>query len=122
MSEAFLQIHEIERLAKAGVKIEMTQIFPTPDQVVAEPWPAHNQARVYPLIDAFWERWRRANGDSFMSRSGQEAGFGLYAATVGDKVQVFVHSTDRCVLIEDEAPLYPSDALMAKLHLWERSK
>lgn len=113
-----LSISEIERLAKAGVTVNLHgPCIPQSDPYVHQE--QKFQSRVYPMIDAFWERWRRAN--TAAREDGFET-FGMYAIEVGDKVQALFHEGSRFVVIEDEKILYPSDALMAKVHLWRQTK
>ena len=110
-----LSVSDVERLAKAGVAITFSdvqyQIQRDPEEVV----------RVASLADSFWERWRRANPPDYRTFGGPT--FGIYASEYGDKVYVYVHPTDsEPFILEDDKHLYPSDALMAKLHLREKSK
>lgn len=116
-----LEIGEIERLAKAGVVVTLTPITPQSD--AAPTWPPSAQSRIYPMVDAFWERWRRANphhGRDYSFDNNED--FNLFAIETGGKVQVLVADKDRFVVIEDLTYLYPSDALMAAIHLWRQTK
>lgn len=126
-----LTVKDLERLAKAGVQVTLSDrmadcIQPdfAPD-CSGEAMPGPFQVRAYPLIDAFWDRWRRNK----QALAGPEAMYGerfdcfhFYAAEVGDVVQCFVNDKDRFALIEDVKHLFPSDALLAAVHLWEKTK
>ncbi len=113
-----LTVSDVERLAKAGVIIKFEDIAaqvmrdaPPPDETF--------KSRYLPMVDAFWERWRWANNTDLF-RDGET--FHLYAFEQGDKVIAIVSDGISHVIIEDEKCLYPSDALMAKLHLWRQAK
>lgn len=116
-----LSVDDIERLAKAGVKMEFKDFahllcrddaFPRSETTFQQP----------PLVQSFWDRWRRANPPS-VSSFGEVMPWGIYATPYGDKVYVFVSPTDAPpFILEDDGFLYPSDALMAKLHLREQTK
>lgn len=111
---AFLSVSDVERLAKAGVKVEWGDIR---YQVVPDPEPAAPET----LTSAFWHRWDRSHPprwDSFPTRP-----YDIYASEYGDKVYVYVQPRDsEPFVLEDDKHLYPSDALMAKLHLREKTK
>lgn len=114
----FLQVSEIERLAKAGVQITLGNIIPQSDMMMAE------AASHYPTpstaSDAFWDRWRRAHRNQEFTF---QAPFGIHATEFGGKVYVLVSPHDEApFILEDDALLYPSDALMASLALRERTK
>lgn len=115
-----LTVSDVERLAKAGVKIEFEQIK---SQVRPDP-PSEDRDKWMrlPLVEAFWERWRRANPPNHQTFN--EVGpWGIYASVFDDTVYVFVSPTDGPpFIIEDQKHLYPSDSLMAALHLREKTK
>jgi hypothetical protein len=119
-----LSVSDIERLAKAGVKIEFKDIalqvqpdmYPSPgsyDEMAPKPPRS--------LSDSFWQRWERANPRKF--GAGEMRPWDIHATEFGDKVYVYVAPTDgEPFILEDSKPLFPSDALMAALHLREKSK
>lgn len=121
-----LPVSDIIKLAAAGVKIEFkdiaNQIMPDPVQPqTAEPSDGlrdyHNRLLVRPIVD----RWRMANQKRDME--GHAFPFLLSAQQYKEKVYVFVGTgnSEPCILT-DEAHLYPSDALMAKLHLLQQTE
>jgi hypothetical protein len=74
------------------------------------------------LDDSFWQRWYRANPRTWNS-DGAMRPWEIHATEYGDKVYVYVAPTDgEPFILEDSKPLFPSDALMAALHLREKSK
>jgi hypothetical protein len=119
-----LQVQEIERLANAGVKIELGPIVPTSDIAPAHPTPPKHPYEH--MADAIWERWtqsRRASGN-FHGLNGTMRPFQLMASQHGDKVWVSVHPNNfnyEPFQLQDEAVIFPSDALMATLALWEKN-
>lgn len=113
-----LTVSDVERLAKAGVKIEFEAIRDQirPDALMQ----TYDAPRT--LEDAFWERWRRANIRDDVNM-GRMFPYKINASQHGDKVYVFVAPLDQPpFILEDVSVLYPSDALMAKLALLEKSK
>lgn len=114
-----LTVSDVERLAKAGVKIEFEAIR---DQIRPDdPTPPRYDAP-RTLEDAFWERWKRANIRDDVNM-GRMFPYKINASQHGDKVYVFVAPLDQPpFILEDVSVLYPSDALMAKLALLEKSK
>jgi hypothetical protein len=120
---AKLTVGDIERLAKAGVSIKFEDIR---QQVIADypqAMPAE-RPRYLPLVDAFEDRWYRntkardnAYRDSYASMP-----FEFFAATNGDKVVVLLSDGANHVVLEDPTNLYPSDDLMASIHLWLKAK
>lgn len=123
MSGALLTVRDVERLAKAGVKIEFTQIA---EQVIPDPEAPqrmhHNYIAPTTLVDSFWDRWRRAypsRADEF----GRIAPWQIFAHEYDGIVYVLVCPYDEApFVLQDHAPLYPSDALMASLSLREKTK
>lgn len=113
-----LTVSDFERLAKAGVKIEFEQIA---NQIVQDRMPPPPQTCHRTLNESFWDRYRRAHCHHY---EGSMQPYDIHASAHGDKVYVFVmpSNTDAPFVLEDDAPLYPSDALMAKLVLWEKTK
>ena len=114
---AVLTVSDVVELAKAGVQVSFKDV-----QMQIVPNPHNNRRIVRSLEDSFWERWQRANPrdpNSF----GVIPSFMVMAHRAGDKVYLAVAPTDHpTFILEDEAVLFPSDALMAKLALWERNK
>lgn len=116
-----LSVSDVERLAKAGVAIKFEEIRHQiqPDALTPPPM-AYDAPRT--LEEALWDRWKRAHRPSDHS-FGAMIPYKINASEHGGKVYVFVSPGD-CppFILEDEALLYPSDALMAKLALYEKSK
>lgn len=114
-----ITVDELAKLATAGVKIELTNEIaqyvrpnPPPEGVIFD---------ATPLTKPLLQRWKRYQdivdkGQTFMQRYP----FFLSAWSNGQTVYVFVcpllHKASPLILT-DEALLYPSDALMSKLHL-----
>lgn len=106
-----LSVRDIERLASAGVKIELGTIDVLPDP--------YREALPIELADAIWQRWTRTNDvlERQLVRPYQ-----LLATQYGDKVWVSVHPNHleyEPFQLQDTAAIFPSDALMAQLALWE---
>jgi len=122
-----LSVSEIERLAKAGVNVTIGDgpghIWPQPDSFSAPIPPGPHTAD--PMEKAIWDRWersRRARTGPYMDL-GFTLPFRLLATQHGDKVWVSVHPTNfnyEPFQLTDDSAIYPSDALMAKIALWER--
>jgi hypothetical protein len=127
-------VSAIERLAKAGVNVQLGPVYPQEDMPatddhreseldrLAEPWRFNNLAR------SVWDRWLRARralrdpdyGDAL---DGQQVPFVLLATQHGDTVHLSVHPNDpehEPFILTDNAIIFPSDALMAKLALWQK--
>lgn len=115
-----LSVSDVERLAKAGVTIKFTEIknqIKPDDQMV--PQPMFPPPRT--LEEAFWDRWKRAHLQRDYSFDVRP--YNINASEHGGKVYVFVSPGDQPpFILDDDAVLYPSDALMAKLALYEKSK
>lgn len=112
--KAMLTVSDVARLAQAGVKVNFSDIS---DMVRPD-----DTKSLTPLVDAFWQRWHRANPGSPMSLP-PERPWAIAAAPYNDVVYVFVAPFNGVpFILEDEKTLYPSDALIAKLHLWGNSK
>lgn len=125
-----LTITEIERLAKAGVQISVGPVRPTSDYVVPHPYVGPDNDNLY--VALFWDRWHRGNKikarediygyGAHVGGLNQRDPFKIYAAKIGEKINVFIHDDVRHAIIEDDPFLFPSDSLMAACKLWEQSK
>lgn len=124
-----LTVSDVERLAKAGVKIEFKEIA---QQVIPDPLKEYSPQQrrlesspmlMQPLID----RLTRAGvirdpalsdeGLSFDGRRYEQ----LAATQNGDKVYVFYARHEfEPIMLEDDATMFPSDALIAKFLLWKK--
>jgi hypothetical protein len=125
---AILSVSDVERLAKAGVKMEWAEMR---HQVRPDPVPDKTgMFDCTPLLRPLVARIRQqaisqSTKDHFLSpepdvRMIQAASF-MSAVAHGEKVYVFVaHDNQPPVILEDDIHLYPSDALMAKLHLMDK--
>lgn len=115
-----LTVAQIEALAKAGVKVELAHTVIVKHD---EPAPAY-QYGALDLLNMVRDRWMMAMkaknavsaGNVFM-----ESYFVnplIAAAKHGDKVYIFAGGGNTAPhVIEDDAAIFPSDALLAKLHL-----
>ena len=116
-----LSISEVERLAKAGVPISLCKVVPTPDPYMPPPPSRHSSAN---MADAIWDRWHRAKtaNNSHDAFTGYIRPYDILATRHNDKVYVSVHPTNLHppFMLEDVAAIFPSDALMASLALWEK--
>lgn len=116
-----LSVSDVERLAKAGVAIKFEDIRHqvTADVMMA---PAMNyDERPRSLEDSFWDRWKRAHTRQMREHIGVITPYGIHATEYDGKIYVTVSPQDQApFILEDEAVLYPSDALMAKLALLEK--
>lgn len=114
---AILSVTDVVRLATAGVKMEWEAVR---DQVRPDPVPDKTgmfdcSAVLRPLVSRLTQNFDLQND---MLTGPLQVPFFLSAVVHGDKVYVFVASTDQPpIILEDDRHLYPSDALMAKLHL-----
>ncbi|HEV2662792.1 MAG TPA: hypothetical protein VGU68_19455 [Ktedonobacteraceae bacterium] len=123
-----VSVSDVERLAKAGVTIPWEAVR---EQVCRdEDFPAPMQGKPRELEDTFWDRYNIAH---HLAREFHTRYFRIACHQHGDKMAVVVmpwqhneasfnNSGEPPFIIEDEACLYPSDALMAKVALWERNR
>lgn len=121
---SFLNIREIERLAKAGVSIVLDTITPQSD-----PYEHNAEGQTKPaMARSVWDRWERnkmamQNQSPYESRFVISLPFELLASRHGDKVWVSVHPTNfnyEPFQLQDDALVFPSDTLMASIALWEK--
>lgn len=116
-----LSVTEIERLAKAGVTMSFQEVS---GRVVSDPPRTDREVRPDSLNEALWMRWRmaHANRDRDFGLA-QMAPYTTACTAYGDKVYVFVAPTSEPpFIIEDTAAIFPSDALMGSLALFEKVK
>jgi hypothetical protein len=126
---SMLCVSDIERLAKAGVKIDLGTVIPQVDPYGQFAPPAMTQPK---MEDAIWDRWMQTKRALQTGNGGYGYGdlelsqirpFQLLATQHGDKVFVSVHPTHfkyEPFMLEDDAVIFPSDALLAKIALWEK--
>lgn len=137
-----LTVGDVERLAKAGVSLRWEQfehcLIRDEDEPRAPPIHQSNamglpnamglrqyRDRICPLLDAFEDRWMRntqarrtsAFTDGFIAMP-----FDIRAIEVGDKVVCLIGGGDDHFVLEDASNLFPSDGLMAAIHLWLETK
>lgn len=114
-----LSVTDVERLAKAGIAITWNDISHSvlPDYMMQPPPTPTSYEQA--LTDPIRERWRRAN----QHKAGRfdvnpTASVHLSAVEYGEDIYVFV-ATGRGEpqILTDKSCLYPSDALMAQIHL-----
>lgn len=109
-----LTVHDAERLARAGVKIDLEHVNITEDPrnkdwVEKDPWAIAVEDRL------------RMNPMFGMRLATRELHLRLMGGKYGEKVFICVHLGNRPpVLLDDDAHLFPSDALMAKIHLLDK--
>lgn len=116
-----LSVGDIERLAKAGVTVKFEDIA---GQVRRDSeFPQQRDDRFDPytgevkLEAMFWARYRRA----YNPHDGSLPAVQLKCIDYNDTVHVMVCTPKQApLIIEDPKPLYPSDALMAKVALMEK--
>jgi hypothetical protein len=121
-----ITVSDVERLTKAGVTITWHDIENclVPDPL--QPPPYTETPKAASLADAIWERWKRTRRAK--SRPDRfdvlEMPYQLLATEHGgDKVWVSVHPVNfnyEPFQLQDDSAIFPSDALMANLALWER--
>jgi len=132
-----LPISDIERLAKAGVAMTIGdapgQVSPYPDPVTHHPNSTEQEQEMTErsyllqtrLTKAIWYRWLRsknAMSPEYEPPRVQKHPFVMMATQHGDKVWVSIHPTNYTYepfQLTDDSVIFPSDALMAKIALWE---
>jgi len=116
-----LSVSDVVKLASAGVKCDLTDLKIVIER--DENFPQANVPSYGPyslsrtLDDAFWDRWQRAHVHQLQ---GFTRPYLIHAHEFAETVYVMVcPPTQAPFIIEDRAPCYPSDALMAALSLYE---
>lgn len=115
-----LSVSDLVRLATAGVKVDLSDHNLVVNR--DEDLPHVMAQNVFPasLVDAFWDRWHRAHVNTNNFPAGRLIPYAIYAHEFAETVYVMVCPVKQPpFIIEDHARLYPSDALMAKLALYE---
>ena len=120
---AVLSVSDVERLAKAGVKMDWAEIKyqVRPDQ--PQRFKLYDcEPMLRPLIERLAMRSNIKHANDLLIGDYAEVPFNLLSVSVNqEKVYVFVAPHDQPpVILEDDVNLYPSDALMAKLVLMEK--
>jgi hypothetical protein len=111
-----LSVAEAVELAKAGVQVELA------GRVSIDPLPLPPKSIYHPngepdLTEMIRQRWRLSRAASSKYHE-FESGPQLCALRHGEKVYVFAYSGNaEPEIIVDEAAIYPSDALLARIHL-----
>ena len=111
-----LCVQDVERLAKAGVSMSIGPVHVLPDPIVT-PGPARN-----PLADAIRDRYIQSKKATRTSSNFDEAFMvpEVYATQHEGQVYVFVYAGNSPPeVIIDDAAIYPSDALLARIVLLE---
>jgi len=113
---SLLSVSDIERLVRAGVTTTFQDIA-----MVVVPDPASYGSA---LVEAFWQRWDRAHRtDRDRVFAEQQQPYEIHAQSYAETVYVMVCPRSAPpFIIEEHAGLYPSDALMAKLLLYEGTR
>ncbi len=112
-----LAISDIERLAKAGVAMTFKDIA---DQIMPDPPPAQATPPLPfdPDAEAIYNRWYMNPENARRRQMSFQENFRVATARHGDIVHVFVAALTKVpVVIEDSVHMFPSDALLAKIHL-----
>lgn len=121
-----LSVSDVERLAKAGVVINFNDVkhdlvSDMPEMTLgATPAPPQSL-----LETAFWDRYRRnarATRPNDYHTEFHIQPFSFSAHETEDVVHCCLCDGKDFVVIEDQKALYPSDALLAAIHLWGKSK
>lgn len=125
-----LSVSDIVRLATAGVKVELGPIVPLCDDQCPIP-PAPPDQHIFmddnQMEKAIWDRWERSKRAKMSAgRYGDihQSPFKLLATQHGEKVWVSVHPHNfnyEPFQLQDQSAIFPSDALMAQLALWEQN-
>lgn len=118
-----LTVTDVERLAKAGVQINIGDIVGrlVPDSAPTPPtelWGGDELTR------ALLERYKRNKRARDRGFEGHLSSFRFLATEHGDRIHVYVAPTDGrdpVVLVDDKA-IFPSDALMSAIYLMEKCK
>lgn len=113
-----LTVNEIERLAKAGVAIDLHKVQIVPEKPEINRWYNEFPVLIRQLTDRINTRWPLMGGRAqfaffypYPCGWGQEGG-------VYNKIAVFVVTRrGAAAVLEDNTENYPSEALMAKLAL-----
>lgn len=114
-----LTVDQIERLAKAGVSVELSHKVTVQDPSPEPPEP-HRMATndIGAGIRERWMQSQRAKATALNDYNEFAVCPTLYAHQHDDKVYVFAYSGNAPPeIIEDDACIYPSDALLARIHL-----
>lgn len=124
-----LTVDDIVKLAAAGIKMELAEVMQhlaSPEPPQREPGWFNQNRLLQPLI----ERWRngmRTNdaNDYQMDRDIEGIGFPFHLSAwcANELVYLFVGGPGLTpCIIEDEQYMFPSDALMVKLHLLDNQR
>lgn len=123
-----LTVSDIERLAKAGVTMQIEHVIPMADPPRDELRNVEDCHRnLNHLSRSLMQRWlqtkRARHSNDYFTMDGLCVPWSILATQHGDKVWVSVHPLTEGYepfQLTDEAVIFPSDALMAKLALWEK--
>jgi hypothetical protein len=115
-----LTVSEMVELAKAGVKVELAgrvAIAP-PLPVPPTPTSTYDENGQINLTELIRQRWRMSRLTANQSGMFMEVGPQLSAVRHEEKIYVFAYSgRAEPEVIVDDAAIYPSDALLARIHL-----
>ena len=112
-----LAISDIERLAKAGVAMTFKDIA---DQIMPDPPQPTTRLSLPsdPDAEAIYNRWYMNPENANRRQMSFQESFRVSTARHGGIVHVFVAAINKApVIIEDDVSMFPSDALLAKIHL-----
>lgn len=118
-----ITVSDAERLAKAGVQINFSDIA---SRLVPDPPPKreHHSLLTDRLLERYLPTWRAKFSGPFAGDGGTLFPFQFWATEHGDKVHVYVAPTDgrEPVVLVDEKVIFPSDTLIASINLLEKCK
>lgn len=116
-----LSVSEMIELAKAGVAIELAGKVQIDRRVRPPPFPGNHGRDISQGIRERYVQSQQAKlseHDRIYGLRASDAVPELCAFEHGDKVYVFAYSGNSPPeVIEDDAAIYPSDALLARIHL-----
>jgi hypothetical protein len=119
LPQGYLSVSEVERLAKAGVSISYDAIRERIYSDIPAEGPLNETER---MIRAFQDRWSLAHAPHADCYNHSSI-VALMPVRHGGKVYVMVQMLGLPpVMLEDDAMMYPSDALIAKIILYKETQ
>lgn len=118
---SFLTVNDVERLAKAGVKVDYENIKNVVVPDPPKPDIIYGQIDPYGWLRALHDRWQRTNPnparDGFMDPHNFAYVGAVHVEDTETMHLMVATKQGRVAYVTDDAKMYPSDALIAKLHL-----
>jgi hypothetical protein len=123
-ARAALTVTDVERLAKAGVAINISDVI---NHLVPDSAPVpmmETEPFGDDLTSALLERYKRNKRARDRGFEGFMAPFRFLATEHGDSIHVYVAPTDGRdpVVLKDDKAIFPSDQLMSSIYLMEKVK